>query len=274
MRLKWLFRTLLLGLLLNLVPGTGHSQDLQDYKQAQFIEGKDTLGYRILYPQEFKAHKKYPLVLFLHGAGERGKDNIAQLTHGGDLFLKDSVRTAFPAIVVFPQAPKEDYWAQVAVDRDTIPLEFDFQFEKGPTRSLELVMGLVDSLKQKEFIDPDRIYLGGLSMGAMGTYELLGRRPDVFAAAFAICGGGAPVIAKKLPPGFPIWIFHGEKDDVVLPRYSKEMARLINSAGGNAKLSLYPDDNHNSWDSALAEPCLLPWLFSITKNDKHEKKTH
>lgn len=243
------------------------AQDRHLYEPKEFISEGDTLRYRILYPENFSEDEKYPLVVFLHGAGERGRDNTIQLTHGGDLFLKDEVRKEFPAIVIFPQAPKEDYWAKVEVNRDVEPFEFSFKKEEGPTISLQLVMALLNSFSTKEYVDRNRIYVGGLSMGGMGTYELIYRKPEMFAAAFAICGGADPAIAEKYPVGFPIWIFHGEKDDIVPPEFSKAMAREINSVGGDAKLSLYPNDNHNSWDSALAEPYLLPWLFSQEKNE-------
>ncbi len=241
------------------------AQDLEKYKKEQFILSQDTLNYRILFPKSFSEDKKYPLVLFLHGAGERGNNNESQLTHGSKLFLDKAEE--FPAIVIFPQAPKDDYWAKVEVDRDTIPFQFNFKNEEEPTKSLHLVQALLNSVVQKNYIDQNRIYLGGLSMGGMGTFELLSRQPNMFAAAFAICGGADPGIVKNYRPGFNIWIFHGEKDDVVLPEYSKIMAREINSQGGNAKLSLYPNDNHNSWDSAFAEPHLLPWLFSHERTE-------
>lgn len=242
------------------MPFSTMAQEKEIFKKEQFIQEGDTLNYRILFPRDFSEDKKYPVVLFLHGAGERGKDNEAQLTHGSKLFLEK--REEFPAIVIFPQAPKDDYWAKVEVARDTIPYEFNFKNEEEPTKALHLVMALLTSLSSEDYIDKNRIYLGGLSMGGMGTFELLSRQPELFAAAFAICGGADPGIVKNYSPGFNIWIFHGEKDNVVLPEYSKTMAREINSKGGNAKLSLYPDDNHNSWDSAFAEPHLLPWLFS------------
>ncbi|MFD1095089.1 carboxylesterase family protein [Salegentibacter chungangensis] len=258
-------------LILLMLPFAVNAQDKGSYERKEFVKEGDTLKYRILYPQDFSEDKEYPVLLFLHGAGERGSDNESQLTHGGELFLKAENREKYPAIVVFPQAPKDDYWAKVEVNRDTIPFQFDFMNEKPATRSLDLVMKLMDSLTEKDFVNKDRVYVGGLSMGGMGTYEILYKKPAMFAAAFAICGGANPEIAADYPKGFNIWIFHGEKDDIVPPRKSKAMARAINHYGGNAKLSLYPDDNHNSWDSALAEPYLLPWLFSLNKEDLKTK---
>lgn len=257
------FRLTLLVCFFSLI---GFAQEDSDYKKEQFVSGTDTLNYRILFPKDFSETQKYPVVLVLHGAGERGDDNKSQLVHGGDLFLKDSVREQFPAIVIFPQAPKDDYWAKVEVNRDIKPFVFDFKNKAESTPSLKLVMELMEEMKQKSFVDDDRLYVGGLSMGGMGTFEIIFKKPELFAAAFAICGGANTEIAAEYPENFDIWIFHGEQDDVVLPKYSKAMARTINHHGGNAKLSLYPEDNHNSWDSAFAEPYLLKWLFSHSQN--------
>jgi predicted peptidase len=268
-RSLWLLAALLLILLM--IPLSSKAQtSLEAYEKEVFVKGRDSLPYRILYPQNFDKNQKYPLVLFLHGAGERGNNNESQLVHGGKLFLEK--QEEFPAVVIFPQAPKEDYWAQVNVKRDTIPYQFNFKNEEEPTKALHLVMALLNSVISEGFIDKSKIYVGGLSMGGMGTFEIISRQPETFAAAIAICGGADPAIAENYPEGFNIWIFHGERDDVVLPEYSKRMAREINSRGGNAKLSLYPNDNHNSWDSAFAEPYLLKWLFSHKRTENKTKE--
>ncbi len=259
------------GSVLLLFPMILSAQSKEEFEREQFISEGDTLNYRILYPQGFSEDEKYPVVLFLHGAGERGDNNESQLVHGSDLFLKQENRDKYKSIVIFPQAPKDDYWAKVEVRRDTIPFQFDFKNREKATTSLGLVMKLMDSIVAKDFVDKDQIYVGGLSMGGMGTYEILFKKPEMFAAAFAICGGANPEIAAEYRKGLPIWIFHGEKDDIVLPRFSKAMARSINHHGGNAKVSLYPEDNHNSWDSALAEPYLLSWLFSHEKQEVETK---
>ncbi|WP_299154777.1 alpha/beta hydrolase-fold protein [uncultured Christiangramia sp.] len=257
------FKLTLLACFFSLV---SFAQDRSEYKKEHFISGADTLNYRILFPKNFDKEKQYPLLLVLHGAGERGNNNESQLVHGGDLLLKDSVREQFPAIVIFPQAPKDDYWARVEVNRDVKPFEFDFKNQEESSKSLTLVMNLMDEMVNEKFVNNYQVYVGGLSMGGMGTFEIIYKKPEMFAAAFAICGGANTEIAQEYPDNFNIWLFHGEKDDIVLPKYSKSMAREINHYGGNAKLSLYPNDNHNSWDSAFAEPFLLKWLFSHSQN--------
>lgn len=265
MKNRFFYEVVPLFLMMVLLPLSLLAQSKEDFKKEHFIKDADTLNYRILFPKDFSEENKYPVVLFLHGAGERGNDNESQLIHGSSLFFEN--RENFPAIVIFPQAPKDDYWAKVKVNRDTVPFQFDFENKKPATKSLQLVMDLMGEMTSKNYVNKDRIYVGGLSMGGMGTFELIYKKPEMFAAAFAICGGANPEIAKGYPQGFNIWLFHGKKDDVVLPKYSEAMARAINHYGGNAKLSLYPDDNHNSWDSAFAEPNLLPWLFSHERSE-------
>ncbi|MBW3546134.1 MAG: prolyl oligopeptidase family serine peptidase [Bacteroidetes bacterium] len=256
----------LLTLLLAFCYTAAWSQKESPYQPALFIsEAGDTLPYRILYPQNFDPDQQYPLLIFLHGAGERGRDNTAQLTHGSELFLKEEHRKDMPAIVVFPQCPPESFWSNVAVKRDSQPLEFDFQTDGEPTEAMQLLLSLVDELTNKPYVEQKQIYVGGLSMGGMGTLELLRRRPKRFAAAFAICGGDNPENAKKYK-GVPLWLFHGAKDDVVPASLSVTLAEQLEELGArNIRFTLYPEADHNSWDKALAEPQFLPWLFSKCK---------
>jgi len=241
------------------------SQDLNMYEKKELIIGKDTLRYRIMYPLNFDKTKKYPLIIFLHGSGERGSDNTAQLTHGGNLFAKDENHLNYPAIVVFPQCPHNNFWANLEERNNGNPNSFVFNTFAEPTKPMELTIKLVKNLLKEKYIDKNRVYVGGLSMGGMGTFEILYRCPKTFAAAFPICGGGNTESVKKYSKRVNIWVFHGAKDDVVPPKYSEEMVEAIKKNGGNIKFTLYPNANHNSWDSAFAEPDLLPWLFSNIK---------
>jgi predicted peptidase len=130
---------------------------------------------------------------------------------------------------------------------------------------MKLTIGLLDSLLQEDWVDKQRVYVGGLSMGGMGTFELLYRMPEVFAAAFPICGGGNPEMISEKVSDVSVWAFHGEVDPVVPSELSVEMLTAYLKAGVSVKLTLYPGVGHNAWDYAFQEPGLLPWLFSNHK---------
>ena len=236
------------------------AQDLSAYERRLYINADgDTLPYRILYPEGYAAGKSYPLLLFLHGAGERGNDNELQLVHGAKLFLKPEIRAKYPAIVVFPQCPKDQYWARV--ERDPLRTDWAFPLYETPGTPMRLVMELVDMLMNDTKTDASRMYVGGLSMGAMGTFELLSRMPTRFAAAIPICGGGNPLTAPLYARNTPLWVFHGDADAVVPVRLSRKMVEAAQQAGGQVRYTEYPGVNHNSWDNAFAEPELMSWLM-------------
>jgi len=243
-------------------PAGMQAQEDSPYQKKAFVAGADTLPYRLLMPEGFDSSRKYPLLLFLHGGGERGSDNEKQLTHGSGLFTHPLNRGAFPAVILVPQCAQDSYWAQVDIDRSSYPIGLAFHYEKGPTRPLELVMKLLGSYQELPYIDTERIYVMGLSMGGMGTYELLYRMPGTFAAAIPICGAGVPETTATYAANTPVWAFHGARDQVVAARHSVAMVGALLEAGAHPALTLYDTYNHNSWDGAFAEPGLLPWLFS------------
>jgi predicted peptidase len=251
-------------LFLGLTP-LAQAQENPEYEKQSLIGQGDTLPYRMLLPDGFDASRKYPLVLFLHGGGERGSDNEKQLTHGSSLFTDPLNRGAFPAVVLFPQCSMDSYWAQVEIDRSSYPIGLAFRYEQGPTRPLQMVMDLVREYLQAPYIDTDRVYVMGLSMGGMGTFEILYRMPDTFAAAIPICGAGVPETVSAYAANTPLWIFHGALDQVVAPGHSVGMVDALLKAGARPGFTLYDDFNHNSWDGAFAEPGLLRWLFSHRK---------
>ena len=240
------------------------AQDRSAFKKVVFVKGADTLKYRILYPENFDASKKYPVVIFLHGSGERGNDNEKQLSNGSKMFLGDEFRKKFQAVVVFPQCSEDSYWSNVEIETVTGKRFFNFLTGGAPTKAMALLLGLTDELVKKSFADQTKIYVGGLSMGGMGTFELLRRSPKTFAAAFAICGGDNVGNVKKYKK-VPLWIFHGGLDDVVNPQISYNIYHALKEIGHTPKFTVYPKANHNSWDSTFAEPGLMPWLFSQTK---------
>lgn len=243
-------------------PLLGNAQDLSLYEKREYRDARgSTLPYRILLPPSYDRAKKYPLVLVLHGAGERGRDNEKQLTHGAQLFLRDTVRQQFPAIVVFPQCPEEGYWSSVKVDRSHQPFDLTFDYQAPGTEPLRLAMELVQYLQKKEAVDPKRIYITGLSMGGMGTFEAVYRFPKMFAAALPICGGGDVTRYDRRVRKVPFWVFHGEADAVVGVVESRMMVEKMKKLGICVKYTEYPGVNHNSWDNAFAEPEFLKWMF-------------
>ena len=234
----------------------------QEFKEELLVHQNDTLPYRILIPENYNSQSPFPLLLFLHGAGERGSDNKSQLVHGSFLFKSEDFRNNYPAIVVFPQCPEKSSWANVKRNNDMLNgKKFDFFKEISENKQLIMVEKLLDFIEKKYSIDPTRRYVGGLSMGGMGTFELVARNPDYFAAAFPICGGGNPDWSDLLKTT-PFWIFHGEDDGVVSVDFSRKMYEALSKEKASVRLTIYPKVNHNSWDNSFAEPDLMHWLFS------------
>ena len=256
---------LLLPLMVFACTSALQAQESTLFEKKFFAEGKDTLLYRVMWPKNYTAGKKFPVIIFLHGAGEKGNDNVKQLTHGARFFERDDVREQFPAIVIFPQCPADDSWANYKIGRDsTGKRTFAVQPDQPATTSLQLVEKLIRHYKKEYKADRKRIYIGGLSMGGMGTFEITRRNPKLFAAAFPICGATDASIADDVKK-ISWWIFHGAKDDVVPPASSIAIAAALKKEKADVRFTLYPEANHNSWDPAFAEKDLLPWLFSKKK---------
>ena len=240
------------------------AQDLSLFQKKWMVQGGDTLPYRLLLPENYDHTKKYPVIFFLHGAGERGNDNEKQLVHGAKVFLRDSIREKFPAIVIFPQCNTNSYWSNVLRVYDDKSRIFHFVKDEKPTRYMQLLNQLVKYVMETYPVNEKQVYAGGLSMGGMGTFELVYRNPGLFAAAFPICGGANMGTAKYMK-NVSWWIFHGAKDDVVPPSHSEKMVESLKKAKAKVKFTLYPEANHNSWDPAFAEPKLFDWLFMQVK---------
>lgn len=259
-------RGILIFILLSIFSVKSMAQDSDKYQKHLVKLLDKRINYRLLLPKDYDESKTYPLIFFLHGSGERGTDNSSQLVHGGRFFLRKDIRKNYPAIVVFPQCPKDDYWSNMAEIYDLSDRSKQFYFRKdgAPNPSLEMAGVLLEYLLDAYPVDPSRVYIGGLSMGGMGTFEMVRRHPGVFAAAFPICGGAHPATAEAIKD-VSWWIFHGAKDQVVPPKYSEEMYKSLKAAGADVKFTLYPDANHNSWDPAFAEKDLMKWLFSKSR---------
>lgn len=224
------------------------------------------LPYRMLVPAKRQAQaetrrheldpKRLPLVLLLHGSGERGNDNSTQLRNGvAELLGSETAAARFPCFYVVPQCAKEYRWvdADWDADRHVRPLESSVP--------LSTTMELLDKLLVWHPIDPQRVYLAGLSMGAFGVWDVLNRWPECFTAALSICGS-ADENTVAAARAVPVWAFHGARDPIVPVERSRTAIAALRAAGGTARYTEYPHVGHDAWTYAFAEPDLLPWLFS------------
>lgn len=197
---------------------------------------------------EAKGKKEWPLMLFLHGAGERGNDLRKVAVHGPPKIVKN--RPDFPFILVSPQCPADQVWSD------------------------EVLLGLLDSVIAKHKVDTNRVYLTGLSMGGYGTWSLGVKYPERFAAIAPICGGGETINVllssrskSAALKSLPIWAFHGAKDNVVKLEESQRMVSALKTAGvKEIELTVYPEANHDSWTETYANDKLYDWFL------KHSRK--
>ena len=244
-----------------LIVSSGVSAQNELYQKKVFIFRNDTLPYRILFPENYDKSKSYPLVLFLHGAGERGHDNESQLIHGSSLFTNPENRAKFPAIVIYPQCPKNGYWAPI----ESREKGFSYVNSKKPTEPMQMVIRLVKVIQKEEAVDSKRMYVSGLSMGGMGTFDIICRHPRMFAAAVPICGGVSLERLRKIKK-LPVRIFHGDADEVVSPEHSRNAYIELKALGSqNVELKIFPGIGHDSWNSAFKQEDFLSWIFSNKK---------
>lgn len=233
------------------------------FRKKEFIYKGDTLRYRILEPDVTIRDKKFPLVVFLHGSGECGSNNESQLTHGAKLFANSTNRTNYPAFVIFPQCPKSDSWVRI---KDLANDKFELIDSLEPTKALYLAQKLIEFYQTNDSIDSKRVYVAGLSLGGMGTLDLICRYPTTYAAAVSICGA-VNENRLEVARNIPLRLYAGSDDDVVDPHYSRTAAYKLKALGAkNIELIEFPGVKHNSWDTAFAQPDFINWLFS------HQKK--
>lgn len=186
-------------------------------------------------PKDFDLNKKYPILLFLHGAGTRG-DDISKLS-GSAFYQTTGAYEDFPFVTVAPLC-EENSWFDV--------------FER-----LKL---FVKDIMALPYADQDRIYLMGTSMGGYATWQLAMSMPECFAAAVPICGGGMYWNAGRLI-NVPIWAFHGGKDETVCVEESRKMVDAVNRCNGNARLTVYPENGHDAWSATYRNPEVFSWLL-------------
>ena len=232
---------------------------VDDYEARSFTSSKDdTIQYRLFIPRSYDASTKYPLVLFHHGAGGSGNDNRRQFE--GPLpreWAEPDNQAKHPCFIVAPQIPGRE-----SRDGD----------ERRPRTEvmkthIQTIHEILDSLEKEFSIDTSREYVTGLSMGGECTWMSIIERPDRFAAAVPICAGDRFIGMDAAERGrafaqLPIWIFHGDADDVISVDVSREVVKALRDAGGNPKYTEYPGVDHGSWEKAYRDPELIEWFFA------------
>jgi len=214
---------------------TKHKWNSDTYFNFQYVQ---------YLPKDYDESKKYPLVFFLHGAGERGDDLDVAMRHGYMKHVRESGRE-YPFIFVAPQCPDEKYWACYT----------------------ESLFAFLDDICQTLPIDMDRVYLTGLSMGGTGTWMLALAEPERFAAIAPVCGTGVCWYGEKLKDT-PVCIYHGDCDELVPLHESVSMIKSIHQHGGNAELHICYGVAHNAWDVAYEGDELMNWMLGHTRKKK------
>lgn len=235
--------------------------EVSDFQaRSHKLSASKNMVYRLFIPKNYQPSTRYPLVLSLHGAGERGNDNAAQLKHDvSKMWADDSIQTKHPGFVLAPQCPANDKWVDVdwalgPYDQSKVPISDEMQG----------VIAILDSLAREFSLDPDRIYVTGISMGGYGAFDIVTRYPNRFAAAYPICGAGDPRKAPAIA-ALPLWAVHAADDPTVPVAGSRDMINAMKQAGGQPKYTEYPVSQrigHGAWTPAAKEPGLVAWLYS------------
>ena len=253
-----LVRALLLGAVI-LMPSHLSAAEpvLADYDtRTVTVPETGEFRYRLLRPTTLEPGATYPVVLFLHGAGERGDDNARQLKYLPAWMAEPGNRRRHPCFLIAPQCRTDHSWS--AIDWQTkraLPLA------DKPTADLAAALAALDAVLAEEPTDPARVYLTGLSMGGYGSWDLAARHPARFAAVLPICGGGDAATAPRLT-SVPIWSFHGTADQVVPVERSRAIIEALTAAGGTPISSELEDVGHDSWTPAYGNAAVLDWLFA------------
>ena len=246
-----------------LLPLDGRAQDVNGF-EARTLQGSKglTLPYRLYKVKNPTAGTKYPLILFLHGAGERGNNNTSQLmaNAGATVWATDAHQTKHPAYVIAPQCPADKQWVDTnwglgSYSTTTVPV----------SDQLTTALEIADAVAKEFVTDPARQYITGLSMGGYGTWDAIVRNPNRFAAAIPICGAGDPSKADLIK-SLPIWTANGSADTTVPPKGTHDMVDALKALGSPVKYDEYPGVGHDSWTMTYANEAVIDWLFTNKKD--------
>ena len=235
--------------------GRNNVSQLQSRIFSDAATGLD-LPYRLFVPPDCTPDRPCGLLLFLHGAGERGTDNQAQLKNDALAWTAQRAQAGYPTVVVYPQCPIDRQWVEAPWT------DGSYSVAKTPiSQPMAAVMQLLDALQNEFPIDAKRLLVTGPSMGGYGAFDIIARNPELFAGALPLCGGGDPSQAPALRT-LPIWIFHGDSDPAVPVRGSRQMVRALRDAGGSPQYTEVASGGHNMWNVAYQDLKVLRWLLA------------
>ncbi len=227
------------------------SSEMSSNKHVKSSDSQKKFSFNITFQMEYllflpesyaqSTNQKFPLILFLHGAGERGSDLDSVKRHGIPKIVETN--PDFPFIAVSPQCPDDSWW----------------------TSELHTINGLIEEVVEKYQVDTSRIYLTGLSMGGFGTWSLASMYPERFAAIAPVCGGGEVRQILRSLVEMPIWTFHGQKDDVIPFSRSEEIVTTLKKHGSSIKFTIYPEARHDSWTKTYDNPELYKWFLKHSR---------
>lgn len=252
--------------LLSLTSVEAKEKDKPTLFSREYRSKGDTLRYRVLYPEGYNKDDKktkYPLIVFLHAEGENGSDNQSQLKYGSSLFLNPEMRHFYPAIVLFPQCPIGDQWANFSVDEATG--KYSVTADPEQTKTSIVLSRMIEHYAKKSIVDNSKIYLVGISSGAMGVLDLAARDPKAYSAVVSI--GGA-VHSERMKPlkKLPIRLYHGASDSTVSVSYSRDAYYELKANGSKvAEIIEYSDKGHACWREAMSSNDFLKWMFAQKK---------
>ncbi|MFO1476423.1 MAG: prolyl oligopeptidase family serine peptidase [Verrucomicrobiota bacterium] len=213
-----------------------------------------SLPFQVFVPAPSTAAARPPLLVFLHGSGELGNDNLQQVPHVPAVFVSSENQARHPCFILAPQCPTNDSWSNFP----EFPANARAAAE--PTTSTRLVLELVEAFVRAGLVDPARVYITGISLGGEGTFDMVSRRPELFAAAVPVCGIGDASRAAQMKR-VPFWVFHGDQDPINPVRFSREPVEAMKAQGGTPRYTEYPGMGHEIWVRAYAEPGLVEWVF-------------
>jgi len=222
----------------------------------------EVFNYRMAAPRFPAEGKNFPMIIFLHGSGECGTDNKRHIKMGLPSLMRSLLMQNQQAVVLAYQCQRGNWWV------GKLAMQPDYRMSKNPTASMEVLMEIVGHIREIQPVDPERIYITGLSLGGFGTWDAIQRWPDLFAAAVPICGGGDISQAKRLKQ-IPLWAFHGDKDKNVNVECTRRMIEAMRRSGSRRyRYTEYPGVAHNSWDKAYHDQEMITWLFKQRKIEK------